>query len=130
MHYLVTPYTSGLDPESDIFDSTLQRRFEQACILVGALQKNGLHVYSPIVHWHSVAARVGLPRGSSFWFTINCEEIDRCGQLLVPELPGLQESIGCQGEIRYARMNSIPMTTLPTIKVEELLHEEGWQLVV
>lgn len=129
MHYLATPYTARRDDGSMDME-LMTRRFEQTCVLVGALTKTGLHVWSPIVHWHPVALRVDLPHDYAFWQRINHEQIDRSSGLLVPELPGVDTSVGVKGECEYAIGSCIPIEILPETRVLELLHEEGWQLVV
>lgn len=129
MHYLATPYTVRT-PDGHLDMEIMTRRWEQTCVLVGALTRNGLPCFSPIVHWHPVAVRVLLPHDYAYWQDLNHRQIDLYGKILVPELPGSAESVGVKGECKYASDAGYPVEFLPEVRVLELLHEEGWELVI
>lgn len=89
--YLASPY-SHPDP------AVRQVRYEIACEATAHLMRQGLHVFSPIVHSHPLAGI--LPAGWDFWQGIDVHFLGLCQRFIVLMLPGWRESVGVQDEIR------------------------------
>lgn len=104
MIYLASPYSH---PDSVI----RQSRFESACEVTALLLKQGLVVYSPIVHGHPLTD-YGLPGDWSFWKIHAQTFLQRCDALVVLMLEGWQNSIGVQAEMTMAKEWSKPTYTL------------------
>ncbi len=73
------------------------------------LIKQGLIVYSPIVHCHSMAGRHGFPTDAKFWEHYNNSFIRHCAKVLVLVSPDLHTSKGVMAEIDFARHCHIPV---------------------
>lgn len=89
--YLASPY-SHPDP------AVRQIRFQVACEATAYLMRQGMHVFSPIVHSHPLAS-YGLPEGWDFWRGPDSHFLSLCQRFVVLMLPGWRESIGVQDEI-------------------------------
>lgn len=103
--YLASPYS-----HKDA--SVRQHRFEAVCLATGKLMCAGNHVFSPIAHSHPIALATDLPTDFSFWDAYCRVMLSRCTKLVVIKLPGWQESVGVQAEIRMAREMGIPAEEL------------------
>lgn len=97
MIYLAQPYS---DPSLEVMND----RFEAALAAVAHLVRKHQVVYSPVVHFHSVAAYHDLPRSFEFWETINRHMMRRADEFYVLRLPGWQQSIGLTAELAYAKL--------------------------
>lgn len=105
MIYLAQPYS---DPSLEVMND----RFEAALAAVAHLVRKNQLVYSPIVHFHSVAAYHDLPRSFEFWQTMNMRMLDKADQFFVLRLPGWESSKGLTAETTYAAilgMNPVGM---------------------
>ena len=94
--YLASPYTHN-DP------SIMEERYLAACKKAGQLARKGFYVYSPIVHWHPVAALYGLPRDWEFWKKLDRESIQLMDEVQILKLEGWEISIGLGNEIALAK---------------------------
>jgi len=99
--YLAGPYSD--DPEG---------RYGEHIRALACLIKAGIHVYSPIAHCHSVAARYGLPKDAAFWSDYNCAMIMPSNGLIVLLLPNWEKSKGTVDEIRYCKECGMPVWSL------------------
>ncbi|MFW6106533.1 MAG: DUF1937 family protein [bacterium] len=93
--YLASPY-SDADPAVE------QARFDAVCRSAAALMRQGLLVYSPIAHSHPIA-RYGLPTDWAYWQRYDREILACCAEIWVLMLPGWEQSVGVQAEMRLAR---------------------------
>lgn len=91
MIYLASPYS---DPDPAVMES----RFDAACRKAGELMNAGHVVYSPIVHCHPIAVRVGLPRDWTFWERFDREMLSRATSFQILCLPGWGTSKGVKAE--------------------------------
>lgn len=113
LYYLASPYSH---PKAEI----RERRFDQACQYAARLMREGMHLFSPIAHGHSIAEH-GLPTTFDF-FQAYCENtLTRCDGLIVLQLTGWQESVGVQAEIEMAVKRRLPtrfvaMDMIPVFK--------------
>jgi len=96
MIYLASPYSH---PSADV----RAERFRQVCQAAACLIKQGLRVFSPIAHGHSIE----LAHGEEIdgWIEHNLWFLDRCESVRVLALPGWEESYGVRAEL--ARVNEI-----------------------
>lgn len=69
--------------------------------------------YSPIVHCHHLAVDGGMPTEAKFWEAYDFAMIRASDRLVVLTLPKWEESVGLEGEIKCAKVNSIPIEYLP-----------------
>jgi len=92
--YLASPYTAGSKKAQ-------AERYEAACIVTAKLIKDGLFVFSPIVHSHHLV-KYGLDGDWEFWSDMDKIMIDKCDMMYVLMLNGWHESVGVDAEIHYA----------------------------
>lgn len=95
MIYLASPY-------SDSNHEVMESRFEAVCLKAGELMNQGLVVYSPIVHCHPIAVRIGLPRTWEYWKNFDYEMLKGAKRFVILRLPGWENSKGIQGEREIA----------------------------
>ena len=94
--YIASPYTNN--PEVN---------FKRVELIVAQLLKDGQCIFSPIVHCHEIAQKHNLPKDFKFWEKYNFNMLIESDLLLVIQLPGWQESVGVQAEIKFAKENKI-----------------------
>ena len=80
------------------------------------LTKANLTVYSPIVHFHSMATRHALPIDSKYWEPHNYNMLLHSNGMIVLQLPNWRESEGLKSEILFCQMKNKRVwgLTLPT----------------
>jgi len=98
--YLASPYSH---PNPGV----RAERFRAACEWAARLMKEGILVFSPIAHSHSIAEYGGLPGDFEFWGEWSLEILGRCDLMLVLELPGWEESVGLRTEEECAAEEGI-----------------------
>ena len=90
--YLATPYTK--------YRHGIHVACVEACQFAAGLIREGVKVYSPIAHGHSIAMYGNLdPLQHAFWVNIDAPMLGFADALIVAELPGWLESEGVQHEI-------------------------------
>jgi hypothetical protein len=94
MIYLASPYS-----HPDV--AVREVRFREACRAAAKLMRLGQVVFSPIAHGHPIAA-FGLPTNWRFWEPFDRYQLERCSEVVVLTLDGLETSEGVQAEIRIA----------------------------
>lgn len=110
MIYLASAY-SHPDP------GVREQRFQEVCRAAAILLRAGIVIYSPISHSHPIA-RYGLPKSWEFWSKVDREFLIRCDLLAVLTLPGWQDSIGVQAEIRLAQELGLPIVFIEPCELE------------
>jgi hypothetical protein len=103
MIYLASPYTHARV-------EVMQERYElalKATYWLATTQPEP--VYSPIVHWHNVAAKFNLPRDAEWWKATNFSMIRRCQAVSVLCIQGVGDSKGCYGEVELAEYLMMPV---------------------
>lgn len=93
--YLASPYT---DPDPLVREMRYLRVLEVTSILL----KNGIFVYSPIVHCHHMSQVFSLPTDAEWWKEYDSCMIRNCRALQVLRLEGWARSVGVRGEIELA----------------------------
>lgn len=103
MIYLASPYSH---PDKDVQNA----RYEQALTAVAYFAQSGLTIYSPIVHWHQVAASHDLPTQFEFWADQNKSMLQKANQLIVLNIEGWESSKGVKQEMTWAEKLNIPIS--------------------
>ena len=111
--YLASPY-------SHVNVAVRNRRFSQACRKAAELMQEGLCVYSPIAHSHSIVTEGSLPDSLTldfdFWMFQDLPFLLACDLLMIIRLDGWQLSKGVHRERDFAREHGIPETFCPPPK--------------
>lgn len=104
--YLATPYTKHR--------FSLECAWNDARRIANYLEYHDIHVYSPIVESHAVAAwdRRLDPLDHDFWMARNLFFLRACPVLIVPKLDGWKESAGVQAEIAFFEKAGKPVIYL------------------
>lgn len=131
MIYIASPYTNK---EADI----MHARFLIVEAVTAFWMKQGLPVFSPIVHCHEIAKKFELPTNFDYWQKMNFAWIDAAEIMSVLQFPNWHLSKGCCGEIKYAEntgknvtmfsweeIKSIVLTPMRTDELEEAVHLLG-----
>jgi len=100
--YLAVPY-SHPDPEIK------EWRFAEVNKMTAKLMKQGIIVFSPISHCHSINKHNELPTDWEFWKHFDEAYLSCSNKLLVYKLEGWETSIGVTGEIKIANKLGIPI---------------------
>lgn len=102
MIYLASPYTH----EDKL---VMKTRFLLAEQCLAHLIMQNVHVYSPIVHFHEVAAKYRIETEFSYWKKINFDMIRRSDMMYVLDIDGWSRSKGVQAEMELAQTLYIPI---------------------
>lgn len=101
--YLATPYTDY--PEGH------EAAFRDAVAVSAALIDAGLHVFSPVVHFHPISKAMP-PQSHKFWMRQCRPFMIAAGSIKVAQLPGWMESRGVFEEIEFFRRKRKPISYL------------------
>ena len=71
--------------------------------------KDGLAVYSPIVHCHELAKIADLPRDAAFWRKYNFIMLTAAESVGVLMLPGWEQSVGIDEEVEEGKKSGIKL---------------------
>lgn len=102
MIYLASPY-SHPDP------LIMKTRFLLAEQETAHYMKQGLVIFSPIVHCHEIACKYTLPTDFAFWQNYCIAMLRRADTLWVLRIEGWKESKGVTHEIEVATAALIPI---------------------
>jgi hypothetical protein len=100
MVYLAAPYSSP-DPEC------VENRIRAFCSKDSELSGGGIITVSPLFKHLLFINGSKLPSDWAYWERYSYVLLSRCDYLVVLKLPGWEESVGVQGEIKYALDNGI-----------------------
>lgn len=103
--YLASPY-SHPDPAVQV------ARFVAVSREAARMMADGMFIYSPIAHTHSVATHGDLPPGFDFWEKYDRFLLGLCSEMHVLMLDGWKESKGVQAEIQIAKELKLPIAYL------------------
>ena len=98
--YIASPYTHKLQEVVD-------RRFKAAEDFTAMCLMKGMHVYSPIVHCHELAAKYDLPHDFDYWGSYNRAMLCKASKMIVMRIDGWECSKGVQSEIEFAKQCGI-----------------------
>lgn len=111
--YLASPY-------SHEDRAVRNERFAMACIAAATMMRQGMMVYSPIAHTHSIAECGELPKGHQFSREFDERMIATCDELWVLMLPRWEKSDRVRRQVEYARSIGKPISLVlepATLKV-------------
>lgn len=92
--YLATPYSR--------FKGGISLAHVEACKFAAGLIQQGVRVYSPIAHTHSIAMYGNIdPLDRAMWLNLDEAMMEACDALIVAELPGWIDSEGIAYEIAF-----------------------------
>lgn len=112
MIYLAQPYSHS--------DSKVREwRYQMALYVAHLLFKTKQPVFSPIIHWHVVAATYDLPKDADTWWQFNLSMLNRARKFYLLNIDGWKESRGVYRELDYAEKRGLPVF-LCEIKAGEL----------
>lgn len=115
--YLASPY-SYKDP------ALVQHRFEEAQRAAAWLMTRSFVVYSPIVHWHSIATKYKFKTAAADWIEQNQVMLrDAKEGLILLALRGWRESVGVNMEIDWALEAAQPIREMITVYDAETKEE-------
>ncbi len=100
--YLGSPYSHPVE-------SVRLARFEYAASACAVMVRHSVPVYCPIVHWHPVAERHGLPGDHEFWRLQDRVMMELCTAAWFLAIPGWRESRGMEEEIAFLKQRGIPI---------------------
>ncbi len=102
--YLGSPYT---DPDKAVMEERLS--VNRKALAHFANNSQNLCVYSPLVHWSSVADAHDLPHDFSFWMTQDFHMIRQANALWILAIDGWHKSYGLSQEIEFAESIDRPI---------------------
>lgn len=107
--YLASPYTKYPDGMQAAYDTVLANAQE--------LFANGWTIFSPIVHFHPLSARLPLDKmtDSDYWFEVNLPYMLSASGLVVLKMDGWEESAGVSREIAEFRRQHKPIMWLDEV---------------
>lgn len=100
--YLASPY-------SHVDNRVRNARYVEACRKAAEMVRDGVYVFSPIVHSHPIA-QLGTPITWKFWADFDRKMLGICSEMRVLRLTGWTESEGVKEEIRIASEMGMPVT--------------------
>lgn len=100
--YLASPYAHP-DP------MMRELRFVMAMQSTASMMREGMTVYSAIVHCHPIQKQYQLPTEWEFWQVFGETMISRCDELHVLMLDGWEDSVGVKAEIAIAERLDKPI---------------------
>ena len=98
VYYLVSPFTHP-DPTVE-YARYLEQQDYHACLI----KDYGLNIIAPIESCYHLHNRFNLSGGYEFWKKRDRKFISISDGIIVCEMEGLEQSIGCQDEISYAKL--------------------------
>ena len=101
LFYLAMPY-SHKDPQ------VIEQRMEIFCRVDAFLMKMGIHTISPLSK-HFMLAYEALPGDYVYWGEYSHKLMQRVDGVYVICVPGWEESVGVQDEIRLAKQLNLPI---------------------
>lgn len=111
--YLASPYTH---PSRAV----RQRRIDEAMRACAWFARQGIFVFSPIVHWGPVAMAHELPHDWDFWSGLDETMIQRLTGVQVLMLDGWLESAGVTAEIELCKKLHKPLVYFHPSKLDKL----------
>ena len=104
-YYLASPYSPypGLDLPPVARVQLMNANYVQVCAYAAWLHKQGIWVFSPIVHWHNIAVEYGLPKDAKSWGSYNAAMLSRAIGVIVACMPNWDRSLGIQEEIEIGK---------------------------
>jgi hypothetical protein len=102
LYYLANPY-NGTDHEK-------KERFEQCCQVTSRFIKNGVHLFSPVVHNHAMIETVkdwSVEQRQSLILPYDFSFLKRAAAMILLKLDGWEKSYGVEKELEFCCENKI-----------------------
>lgn len=101
--YLASPY-------SHRSVAVRRKRFRAVRLAAAHFMQQGLHIYSPIVHGHTIWETMNHATAPqhSYWIETGLDFLSRCNALYVLCLAGWDASRGIQAELQLAYERNLP----------------------
>lgn len=94
LFYLATPYSN--------YEGGLEKAYRDARLIAARFVKQGVAIYSPIVHSHPIARIGGIdPLDHEIWLSIDDPIMRAADALIVAMLRGWETSMGVRHEIEH-----------------------------
>jgi hypothetical protein len=100
-YYLATPYSK--------YPGGIDAAYEMACRAAAECFQEGLLVFSPIAHTHSIAKFGGMSGGYDFWKRYDDAMMAAAAGLIVVKMNGWEESTGIAAEIEWFKSRCRPV---------------------
>jgi len=100
--YLASPYSAPARLPEQLRAQIHEQRYQLALEHCANALHSGIIYYSPIVHYHAMAAVYSLPTQHYFWEQVNKAHILASSGLHILNLPGANESKGVRSEETFA----------------------------
>jgi len=103
LYYLANPY-NGTDQQK-------QGRFKKCCQVTSHFIKNGVHVFSPVVHNHAMLETVNdwtLEECQTLILPYDFTYLGKAKAMIVLMLDGWEKSYGVEKELEFCCQNKIP----------------------
>jgi hypothetical protein len=100
-YYLATPYSR--------YRGGLDEAHRLACLAAAECFREGLLVFSPIAHTHSIAKFGGLGAGYDTWGRYDEAMMRAADGLIVVKIEGWDESEGIAAEVKWCEENGKPI---------------------
>ena len=114
--YLGQPYTHTSE-------RIMVKRYKAALNMCAMIYKDGINVFSPIVHCHNIARQHGLPESFDFWRNVDFGMIAASSCIWVYQLDGWSQSVGLGQEISFARSIGKPV-----VQIEDDIRRDTYKL--
>lgn len=119
LYYLATPYSK--------YREGLTAAYEMACRNAAFLLRNGVPVFSPIAHTHSIARFSDIDaRDMQFWLDSDWPVLSKCDGLIVVEADGWRESYGVGKEVEFMEQNRRSIFYMKPMIMPEGLRKAVW----
>lgn len=119
MIYIASPYTHLRD---DVMDA----RFKLAEACTAFWMRQGLPVFSPIVHCRVIAINYELPHDFDYWQRMNFAWINASRNMWVLQFPNWKLSKGVSGEITHAEQIPIDVTGFTWEEIKNIAITPVW----
>jgi hypothetical protein len=103
--YLAQPYSH---PSEEI----RYKRFDEAIEATAWLFRNGLFVFSPIIHSHPISTCAVVPTDWEYWAEMDTLMISRCDELYLLQLEGWDKSVGVKAELALCFETNKPVSLM------------------
>lgn len=100
-YYMATPYSR--------YAGGIEEAYRLACLAAADCFREGLLVFSPIAHTHSIAKFGGLGTGYDTWNKYDEAMMNAAAGLIVVQMDGWQESAGITAEIEWFEKSGKPV---------------------
>ena len=119
LFYLATPYSK--------YREGWVKAYEMACRNAAFLLQQGVPLFSPIAHTHSIALYSDVdPGDAQFWLDADWPILTKCDGLIVVMADGWKESYGVSTEIEFMTCRHRPIFYMQPMIMPVGLRKEVW----